>query len=94
MNDRFLNDLLAYHEPLDEAAFRQQLMQQLARNEARRRRIMAWFIGLGVLLSLVYVWWLLPSVVWSQLLTPINGLLLFGIGVFVIWLWTDALTSH
>ncbi|WP_223788008.1 hypothetical protein [Marinicella meishanensis] len=94
MNDQSIEDILAYHQPLDGAHFRQQLLQQLAVVQARRRRIMVWFCVLGVLLTLVYLWWMLPSLVWSQLFTPINGLLLFGIGVFVIWLWTDTLTSH
>jgi predicted nucleic acid-binding Zn ribbon protein len=93
MSDPTLNDVLSYQQPLDDQAFTQQLMRQLQAEKRRRRRIMLIFIVLGVLLTLAYLWSLLPTVVWATLLTPINGIMLFVTGAFVLWLWIDTLAS-
>ena len=93
MSDPTLNDILSYQQPLDDQAFTEQLMQRLSAERRRRGRIMLTFILLGVLLTLAYLWLLIPLTVWSQLLTPMNGIMLFVTGAFVLWLWTETLTS-
>lgn len=93
MNDPTLKDLLSYQQALDDQAFTTELMQRVKTDKRRRWRIMLTFIALGVLLTLAYLWLLIPVAVWSTLLTPINGIMLFVTGAFVLWLWTDTLAS-
>jgi hypothetical protein len=93
MNDQQLNALLNYRQPLDDRAFRDQVMQRMATAQRQRRRIMWLFSLLGVLLTLAYAWVAFPAVAWPQLLTPVNGIMLFVTGGFVLWLWTETLTS-
>ena len=93
MSDPTLNDLLSYRQPLDDQEFTTQLMQRVQAEKRRRWRIMLTFIVLGVLLTLAYLWLLIPAAVWGTLLTPVNGIMLFVTGAFVLWLWTDTLAS-
>ncbi len=93
MTDPILKDLLGYHEPLDEAAFNHHVMAEIRAAKKQRSLIMWIFTLLGMTVSTAYLWYTLPVGVMLNLLTPTNGLLLSGIGLFLVWLWTDALTD-
>lgn len=89
MNDPLLKDLLNYHQPLNDVDFSRQLLAKIKRAERQRRLIMWVFTLFGLCLSTLYLWSILPLDTWLHWLTPVNGLLLFGIGIFMIWLWTE-----
>ncbi len=93
MNDPILKDLLNYHQPLNDAEFGRQLMHRIKAAERKRRMIMWFFSVVGLILSTVYLVSVSSVISLTSLMTPINGLLLFSIGLFVVWLWTDPLAS-
>ena len=93
MNDPLLKDLLCYHQPLNDAVFSHQLLAKIKVEERKRRWIMWVFTLLGLILSALYMWSVLPMGALTQLITPLNGLLLFSIGLFVVWLWVEELSS-
>ncbi len=93
MNDPLLKDLLNYHQPLNDVDFSRHLLVKIKRAERQRRLIMWAFTLLGLCLSTLYLWSILPLGTWVYWLTPVNGLLLFGIGIFVIWLWAEEMSS-
>ncbi len=94
MNDPVLKDLLNYHQPLNDAEFSRQLLAKITAAERQRRLIMWFFSVVGLVLSAVYLVSVSAVFSWTSLMTPVNGLLLFSIGLFVVWLWTDTLASH
>jgi uncharacterized membrane protein YfcA len=93
MSDSFLNNLLAYEKPLDEAGFNQAVMEKIKRVNKKRMWIMALFSFIGVLLTVVYLATVLPAGIGKNLLTPFNGLLFSSIALFVVWLWTVEMSS-
>lgn len=93
MTDPILKDLLAYHQPLDDQAFKSQVIAKIKANERQRRLTMLGFTLIGLLVSFIYLWSVLPVGVLHNLLTPLNGLLLSSIGLFIVWLWTEELAD-
>ncbi len=93
MNDPLFEDLLAYKKPLDQVVFNQAVMQKIKTAQKKRKLIMSLFSLIGMLLTVTYLLTVLPAGIWQNLLTPVNGLLLASIGLFIIWLWTVELTS-
>ena len=93
MTDPILKDLLAYHQPLDDQAFNNQVIAKINAVERKRCFIMLAFTLIGLLLSVIYLWSVLPVGVLQNLLTPVNGLLLSSIGLFIVWLWTEELAG-
>ncbi len=89
MSDYDLNELLAYHQRLDDPAYSQQILTKIRTAEKQRYLIMLLFTVLGISVSLFYLWSKLPVGLESDLFTPTNGLLLSCIGLFMVWLWTD-----
>lgn len=93
MNDPLIKDLLVYTKPLDQTGFNQAVMKKINAANKKRKLIMLLSSLIGVLLTVVYLVMVLPAGVGHRLLTPVSGLLLSSIGLFVIWLWTVELTS-
>jgi len=93
MKDPYIDELLAYKNPLEEAGFNRAVIEEIQQANQQRKRIVASFTFVGLCMTVVYLLAVLPADVGVQLLTPVNGLLLSSIGLFVIWLWTDALAS-
>ncbi len=88
-----LIDLLSYHNPLDDLEFKQQVLARIKATEQKRHFIMMLFTVIGLLLSVIYLWSVLPVGVAQNLLTPTNGLLLSSIGLFLVWLWSEELSQ-
>ncbi len=89
MTDPLLKDLLSYHHSLNDAEYNRQVMARIHAANRQRRLIVTLFTLLGVLISAVYFWSVLSATIWPHLLTPVNGMLFFCLGLLIFWLWTD-----
>ena len=93
MNDRKLNDVLAYQKPVADRQFVESVIQKIEQQSQRRSLIM-WCCGLlGLLFSVMYLSWVIPTE-WQNLLTPVNTVLLPGLALFITWLWTVELNNQ
>ncbi|MCB1582783.1 MAG: hypothetical protein R3E90_04540 [Marinicella sp.] len=93
MNDKQLNELLAYRQPVADREFVENVMQQIEQRKQRRNLIMWCCALLGLLCSVVY-FVSVSSSVWHNLTTPLNVVMLFGLALFMTWLWTVELNNQ
>ncbi len=94
MTEPAIKELLSYHQPVNDRAFNQQVIAKIKAADRKRRMIMMLFTLFGLIASTAYLWLALTDVTPQNLLTPVNSLLLFSVGLFIVWLWTEDLASN